>query len=232
MAEQKTQAEIEAEEKLAKEAEAKKVEAEEAAKKSQQIEVDADGKVRLTEEQYKNLVNFKEDMHKYKGRAKTAEELLEKINTEKENAEKKQLEEQKKFQELYENEKTSKEEIQKKIESQKLDNAVNLAAVKAGIAKPEYVKLIDKSKVTTDPDTGDLVGIDDLILVFKEENPNLFVLDSDTVPVDKTLGGKSTGVLSDDEVRTLTGAQIKTAKEKNKPLYERWLKLCQQGRQS
>jgi hypothetical protein len=226
MPEEKTQAEIEAEEKAKAEADAK-AKAEEEAKKNQP-KVDDDGNVTLSAGQYKNLTGMKEDMLTYKERMKKAEAELEKKTAEQLKAEEDKLKEENKYKELYENAEKKNVDIQLQIIDNQITSALSVAALEAGISNKEYIKLIDKSKVSRNDDTGELSGIDEIVAAFKEKHPDLFKSEAGT-PVDTGAGGKS-GAMSDDDVRALSGKRLMEEKAKDSALYKRWCKLATQGK--
>jgi hypothetical protein len=234
MADDKTPEEIQAEKEAAaaaeKEAEEKAAaEAAETEKKSK-IKVE-DGKVTLSEQDYNNLVNMKDDMVDYKGRYKKAESELQAKKEADEKKRKEQLEKDQKFKELYDQSEKEKAEMKTKFNNQALTNALTVKALELNIRKAEYIKLIDKSMIKMDEDTKEFIGIEDVVKTFKEQNPELFKSDNDaTSSVDTSHGSRSSGIMTDDEVRQLPPADVMAAKKDNPSLYARWKKLCSQGK--
>ena len=188
-----------------------------------------DGKVTMPESNYNALTGMKSDMLKYKERMAKAEAELEKLNEEKLETEKKQLEANQEFEALYKKAEAEATELKDRIQAQELDHALTTAALAAGIAKPEYVKLIDKSSIKRDGESGEISGIESTIKAFKESNPALFDSGDKTLEVDTGKGGKSTGVMTDDEVRAMTSKELMDAKKNNPDLWKRYTKLATHG---
>jgi hypothetical protein len=211
-----------------KEAEAKEAEAKAEAEKNK-IEVQ-DGKVTITEKMYNDLKEMKDDMMSYKEKNRKIEkELSDRIEAEAK-LKKEQLEKDQKFEELYKTETAEKEAMQLKFKTQEIDNALMVKAIEAGIKKSDYVRLIDKSTVKRDDDTGEISGIDDTIKKFKESNPDLFK--SEQAPgVDTSSGGHTSGPMSDTDVMNMSAKDIMKAKKENSALYARWSKLATHGKQ-
>ena len=215
----KTQAELEAEAK-----------AELEAKKQSQATIE-NGMVTLSETDYNNLVKMKDDMLTYKSDLRDTKTKLEEITAAQEKAREEQLKKQQKFEELYETEKQKNVDMQIKFKDQQISNALQVAALQAGISKVEYIKLIDKSKVKVDDDTNEVIGVDELVESFKKDNPELFNSDIDTTGVDTTKGGSSSGVISDEELIKMSGKQLMKIKKEDPALWKRYIELATKGRQ-
>ncbi len=228
MADEKTteeiQAEKEAELKAATEAEAKaKAEAE-----ARNIKV-VDGKVELSEQDYNNLVNMKEDMITYKDAKRKAETELENIKVADLKAKEEQKIKDKEFEDLYNTEKEKGEALILKTNNQAINHALAVKALEAGIKKAEYVKLIDKSKVSRD-EAGEISGVDEVVESFKKDNPDLFGSGPAAPPVDNTHGAAGSGVISDADLVKLTSLELVKIKKEDPKLYERWSDLATKGR--
>ena len=188
-----------------------------------------DGKVSLSEKQYNDLLGMKDDMITYKEAKRKAESELEaKVAAELKAKEEQQIKD-KKFEELYNQSKQDKTDMQVKFNDQEIISALTVKALEEGIVKGEYVKLIDKSKVQKNGDTGEISGIDEVIKSFKEKNPNLFK--SESAPgVDTTHGGQTSGVMSDKDLIKLNNKELIELEKNNSGDYERWIKLATHGK--
>lgn len=106
-------------------------------------------------------------------RAKAAEAELAKIKATQEEADKKKLEDEGKFKELAEKESARAKELEGQITQGKIDNAVIIAAGKAGVADTEAaLKLLDRSKIEVEKD-GTVKGVEDAVKSLVEAKPYL-----------------------------------------------------------
>jgi hypothetical protein len=230
MADEKSPEEIKAEEEKVKaEKDAKeKAEAEAKAKENENEPVKIkDGLATLPAKDYYKVSEKANDMDVWKERALENQRILDEKKAEDQKKEEEQKIKDQKFEELFNDEKKKNEDMITKFNNQKIDNALMVKAMKEGIKKGDYVRLIDKSTVKMD-DTGKVTGVDEVIESFKKDNPDLF--GSDQAPgVDTTQGSRQTGPLSDDEVRALKPKELMEIKKKDPGLYERWKKLCSKG---
>ena len=221
MAEAKTDEQLKAEEEAKKQAELE-------AKKSQVVI--EDGMVKLSETDYNNLVKMKDDMLDYKSALRETKKQLEDILATQQKAKEENLKQQEKYKELYEEEQKKNIDMQTKFTDQYISNALQVAALSAGISKIEYIKLIDKSKVKLDDDTNEIIGVDELVESFKKDNPELFKSDDKMPPVDTTKGGSSSGVISDDDLRKMSGKELMRIKKEDPALWDRYVKVATHGR--
>ena len=189
------------------------------------------GKVILNEKDYNNLVGIKNDLDTAKERARKSEALAEQLTKAKLESEEKALLEKQEYKTLYEKEKAEKENMNTKLRDGQITSALSVAALEAGIAKGDYVRLIDKSKVNINPDTGEITGVKEIVDKFKAENPELFKTAIDNTHIENGTGHKATGVMSDDDVKKMTAKEIMAAKKDNPALYKRWTLLSALGRQ-
>lgn len=219
------QAEKEAAEK--KEAEEKAAAEAAAAKKEPKVEVE-NGMVKLSQQDYDNLVGMKGDMITYKDRMRKAEKDMEEKTAADLKAKEEQQIKDKEFEDLFEKEKQKNVDMQTKFKNQDINNAIMVKAMKEGIKKGDYVKLIDKSVIKMDDDTGEISGVDEVMESFKKDNPDLF--GTETAPgVDTSKGTKKSGVLSDDEVRNLPASELRRIKKEDPATFKRWKKICEAG---
>jgi hypothetical protein len=130
--------------------------------------------------------------------AKKYRQEVEKAQLRETESQKKALEEQGKYKELYENAEKEKADLLAKISQQLLDFKVNEAAAAEGILKKEYLKLLDVSSLKRD-EAGNPVGLKELIQDFKKSNPELFKNDAPPVstPTSRATfaGGSSTSLI-------------------------------------
>lgn len=102
-------------------------------------------------------------------KAKRADELLQK----EEEAKKKKLEEDKKFEELLEIERKEKEALKEKLASQKVEVAIQMEAVKMGIVDPEVAsKLVNRDLIKM-TETGEPLGVAEAVKSLAETKPYL-----------------------------------------------------------
>jgi hypothetical protein len=113
--------------------------------------------------------------------AKEQRLALEKINTEKSEAEKKKLEEEGKFKELAEKSALEAEALKKKTNELFIDQALQVEAMKQGIVDIDGIKLADRSKITID-EAHDVTGAEEAIKDLMTRKPYFF--DPDKKPVD------------------------------------------------
>jgi hypothetical protein len=167
-----------------------------------EIKRDENGNVILTEGQYNNLLNFQQDMHKYKERMKAAESGLTDVEANK------------------------KEVANLKTENQKLriDNALKIAGLQAGIKNVDDISLIKDIEIDSETDINDACQA--IISNLKTERPYLFSDGSEAqgTPVDTGLGGQR-GPLSDEDLAKLPAKKIEELKKARSPLFDRWMKL-------
>ena len=188
-----------------------------------------DGMVQLSEQDYTNLVGKANDMDTYKeDKKKLAAELEAKIAAELKLKEDKLVEDGK-LKELNELKDKKNVELQAKLNDQEINSALQVASLKAGIKKSEYIKLFDKSKIKRDETTNEIIGVDELIETFKKENPDLFK-SAEEIHIDTTKGGSKSGVMSDEELRALNGADRMKIKATDPVLHARIMALSKQGR--
>jgi hypothetical protein len=84
------------------------------------------------------------------------------------------LKEQKKFEELANLREKELNETKAQIQQQKIESAIERAAVKAGAVDSEAVlKLIDKSSITVDATTGNITGADEAVKSLLTQRPYL-----------------------------------------------------------
>jgi len=98
---------------------------------------------------------------------------LEKINTEKSEAEKKKLEEEGKFKELAEKSATEAEVLKKKTNELFIDQALQVEAMKQGIVDIDGIKLADRSKISID-EVHNVTGAEEAIKDLMTKKPYLF----------------------------------------------------------
>ncbi len=93
---------------------------------------------------------------------------------------KKALEEQGRYKELYERAEKEKADLSARISQQLLDFQVNEVASSEGILKKEYLKLLDLTSLKRD-EAGNPVGLKELVQEFKKANPELFKSETSSV---------------------------------------------------
>ena len=98
---------------------------------------------------------------------------LEKINTEKSEAEKKKLTEEGKFKELAEKAETEATALKKKTQELFIDQALQVEAMKQGIIDIDGIKLADRSKITID-EAHNVTGAEEAIKDLMTRKPYLF----------------------------------------------------------
>lgn len=98
---------------------------------------------------------------------------LEKINVEKDEAEKKKLEEEGKFKELAEKAEAKATALEEKTKELFIDQALQVEAMKQGIVDVDGVRLADRSKVSID-EAHNVTGADEAIKDLMTRKPYLF----------------------------------------------------------
>ena len=115
-------------------------------------------------------------------RMKKAETRLNKLMKEKEEAEKKALEEKGQFKELYEKTIAEKNALQQSLITQAKREAVLASLYSANVHNPKTVmKLIDLNAISLD-DSGAVSGVEEEIQRLKQSDPYLFRTESENEP--------------------------------------------------
>lgn len=128
--------------------------------------VEIDGKKFINHDSYQTVA----------AKARERKEALEAIEKEKAEAERKRLEEEGKWKELAEKEKTEKETILQQVHNERRTTALKLAAMKAGAQNPDTVaRLADLNKIELD-ENGSVKGesVEALLEGMKASDPYLF----------------------------------------------------------
>lgn len=148
---------------------------------------------KLTDEQFENI--FKDERIFTHPRFKSMRERIkqaEALEKEKTEAETKALEEQKKYQELYEKEKLAKVELETKVKQQAINAAISAEASKKGVSDLEAaIKLADTSTIELDED-GNVTGADAVVAKLVEDKPYLIGKIPDKSIGEGTNPGKNT----------------------------------------
>ena len=134
-----------------------------------------DGTLEVDEDQFTGVV--RERMSQLTARAKGAEEKLAAVVAGLDEAERKALEEQEKFKELYEKERTAHEQTGAARKDDLLRSRFLLGATKAGVIDPDAAYLLAKSlpnftQLKVD-DRGEVSGLDALLKELVEAKPYL-----------------------------------------------------------
>lgn len=106
--------------------------------------------------------------------AKKHREMVEKIEADRKTQQEEQLKKQGEYQKLYEDAQQSLSKKDEQIKKSLITGELNRLAGMHGLAKAEYLKLLDVQTLDVDMDTLSVKGADELFKKFKEENPNLF----------------------------------------------------------
>lgn len=135
----------------------------------------ADGTLEVDDDQFTGVV--RDRMSQLTARAKTAEEELAGIVATREEAERKALEEQERYRELYEKERTAHEQTGAARKDDLLRSRFLLGATKAGVVDPDAAYLLAKSlpnftQLQVD-DRGEVSGLDALLKELVEAKPYL-----------------------------------------------------------
>jgi len=134
-----------------------------------------DGTLEMTDDTYSGAV--KERISQLTARAKTAEKKLGEISSAQEEAERKSLEEQARYKELYEKERQAREAESTGRKSDAIRSRFLLAAQSKGIVDPDIAFVVAKSlpgfaMVAVD-DEGKVSGIDELVEMLVKDKPYL-----------------------------------------------------------
>jgi len=134
-----------------------------------------DGTLEMTDDTYSGAV--KERISQLTARAKTAEKKLGEIASAQEEAERKSLEEQSRYKELYEQERQAREAESTGRKSDAIRSRFLLAAQSKGIVDPDVAFTVAKSlpgfaMVAVD-DEGKVSGIDELVEMLVKDKPYL-----------------------------------------------------------
>jgi len=134
-----------------------------------------DGTLEMTDDTYSGAV--KERINQLTARAKTAEKKLGEISSAQEEAERKSLEEQARYKELYEKERQAREAESTGRKSDAIRSRFLLAAQSKGIVDPDVAFTVAKSlpgfaTVSVD-DEGKVSGIDELVEMLVKDKPYL-----------------------------------------------------------
>ena len=134
-----------------------------------------DGTLELSDELFTGAV--KERMGQLTARAKAAERRLAEIAAAQEEAERKALEEQERFKDLYEKERAAREKEATARKEDAVRSRFLIAAAKAGIVDPDVAFVVAKSlpgfgAVAID-DEGRVTGVDELVEALVKDKPYL-----------------------------------------------------------
>jgi len=134
-----------------------------------------DGTLELSDELFSGAV--KERMGQLTARAKAAERRLSEIAAAQEEAERKALEEQERFKDLYEKERAAREKEAAGRKEDAIRSRFLVAAAKAGIVDPDVAFVVAKSlpgfgSVAMD-DEGRVTGVDELVEALVKDKPYL-----------------------------------------------------------
>jgi len=122
--------------------------------------------------QHPVVAKQREDMLAYKAKARALEEKMAAIEAEKAASEAKRLEEEKRFQELYEKEKSERTALVEKMKTEKIASAIREAAVKAGAVDSTDPNFANLSGVSIGDD-GAVTGAEEAVLKVMAERPYL-----------------------------------------------------------
>lgn len=132
-----------------------------------------------------------------------AAQELKKLKETEDSRKEKELKEQGKFKELAEKAQQEKEEALKQFQTQKIDNALTLAASKLGVGDLEAaLKLVDRSKITIDEASGAIKGAEESMKELVDSKP---YLKSET---QKVVVGSPSNPTGDGGVKKFTLSQI------------------------
>jgi hypothetical protein len=134
-----------------------------------------DGTLEMTDDHYSGAV--RERISQLTARAKTAEKKLGEITSAQEEAERKSLEEQARYKELYEKERQGREAESAARKDDLVRSRFLLAATRAGVVDPDVAFVVAKSlpgfaMVGVD-DEGKVSGIDELVEMLTKDKPYL-----------------------------------------------------------
>jgi len=134
-----------------------------------------DGTLELSDELFSGAV--KERMGQLTARAKAAERRLSEIAAAQEEAERKALEEQERYKDLYEKERSAREKEAVGRKEDAIRSRFLIAAAKAGIIDPDVAFVVAKSlpdfgSVAMD-DEGRITGVDELVETLVKDKPYL-----------------------------------------------------------
>lgn len=113
-------------------------------------------------------------------RTKSAEEKLKKLEAERESQQAKALEEQGKYKELYEKEKTEREAQTKSHNDFLVETEMRRVATQLGMIDQDLIKLIGREGITIE--NGQVQGVEDVIKEFQKNKPALFKSDEVETP--------------------------------------------------
>ena len=134
-----------------------------------------DGTLELSDELFSGAV--KERMGQLTARAKAAERRLSEIAAAQEEAERKALEEQERFKDLYEKERAAREKEAAGRKEDAIRSRFLVAAAKAGIVDPDVAFVVAKSLPgfgsVAMADEGRVTGVDELVEALVKEKPYL-----------------------------------------------------------
>jgi hypothetical protein len=106
--------------------------------------------------------------------AKDYREKLEALQKEREEEEKQKLSKKGEFEKLYQEASEKLSQKDQRIKDALIKGELARLAGQNGLAKPEYLKLLDTSKIQVDVETLNVEGAEDLFNEFKSANPELF----------------------------------------------------------
>lgn len=127
---------------------------------------------------------------------------LEKANKEKSDREIEEAKKRGEFEKLYNDQANKTKELEEKYKQKMLNSEINIEAIRLGIQKPEFTKLLDHSKIKFDTE-GNPINLKEVIEEFKKDYPALFSSASgSTVPDSRRPGGpEGQASLSLEELR-------------------------------
>jgi myosin heavy subunit len=150
---------------------------------SSQVESDQTQKVDVNQLLLTNERLLKESKE-YKNRFKSTQEELDKVR-------KAKLEEEKKYEDLWKQSESQLQEMKKREMEAAISRQVALGAQKAGLLDPEdALRLMDLEKISYDPETQAVVGIESALEELKKKKPFYFKSESKSV-VNTALPGGS-----------------------------------------
>lgn len=152
---------------------------------------------------YKVLTHSLEAKREANAEAKKRREELEAIQAKIEAEEKQKLEKKGEYEKLYQETSQKLTEKDQKIKDALVKGELSRLAGEYGLAKADYLKLLDTSTIEVDVDTLTVNGAEDIFKDFKETNPELFK----NANVPKTDGGQpglnSAGLSDQDKLKAL-----------------------------
>ncbi len=169
------------------------------------MELNENGKIELSPQQYDDLQNIKSDMLKYKEKKR---ELESQVSQTADNTQ-------------------QVSDLKSENQKLKVNGTLQMEAMKAGINNPQDISLIPEITLQEGDNLNDVASV--AISNLKQSKPYLFNSESKPITVDTSSGSRPSGALTDDQLKALSGEQLIELKRSRESVYNQYVKLSKKG---